>query len=135
MKKKIIVSISLILVIALCAAVLCACAPNSDPDKAIKALSDNGYTAAQDDLVIPTALRLFGVKDIDCVISGTKKNGDNVDSITVVYFTSKSAADDNWDEVQKYVDDKEDEDDSDYEIKKSGKMIYWGTKQGIKDAR
>ncbi len=135
MKKRIIVSISLILAIVMCVAVLCACAPNSDPNKAVSALSDKGYTAGQDNTIIPSALRLFGVKDIDCVVSGTKKVGDDIESVTIVYFSSKSAADNNWAKMQEYVDDQEEKDDSDYEIKKSGKMIYWGTDQGIKDAR
>ena len=46
------------------------------------------------------------------------------------------SADSAWESVQKYAksEDKESK-DSDWEIKKSGKMIYWGDSNGIKSAR
>ncbi len=130
-----IIALSLVAVLAL--AVLVACAPNSDPDKAVKALEKNGYTAAKDETIIPAALRLLGVKDIDCVISGTKTEDDKTETVTVIYFGSADAAKDAWDEVQKYAEDKKDDDekDSDWVCKQSGAMIYYGTKAGVKAAR
>lgn len=126
-----------ILCLSLVAVMLCAtlasCAPASDPDKAISALKDAGYTAAKDTTLVPAALALLGVKGIDAVISGTKSG----EHVTVIYFTDSDSAKNAEEKVTKYVDDEEKDkkDDSDWVFKRSGKMIYWGTKNAVKDAR
>ncbi len=126
-----------ILCLSLVAVMLCAtlasCAPASDPDKAVSALKDAGYTAGKDTTIIPAALTVLGVKGIDAVISGTKSG----EHVTVIYFTDSDSAKNAEEKVTKYVDDeeKDEKDDSDWVFKRSGKMIYWGTKNAVKDAR
>lgn len=126
-----------ILCLSLVAVMLCAtlasCAPASDPDKAISALKDAGYIAGKDTTAIPVALAVLGVKGIDTVISGTKSG----EHVTVIYFTDSDSAKSAEEKVTKYVDDEEKDkkDDSDWVFKRSGKKIYWGTKNAVKDAR
>lgn len=130
--------VALTLVLLMSVAMLAACsAPNADPEKAVDALEDKGYTAAEDTLIIPNALKLLGVKDVKSVISGTKIDSENekVEHITVVYFEDSEAADAAWDKVKKYAEDDKEDDDSDWTIDKSGAMIFWGTKTAVKDAR
>lgn len=132
MKKSIVRILALSLVAVMMCVVLVSCGgPNADPDKALASLKDNEYSAAEDKLLIPTALRLLGVDDIDTVITGTNKDGEHV---TVIYFEDKAAANDAWEDVQEYFEETSDE-DSDWTIKKSGAMIYWGTSAGIKAAK
>ncbi len=140
MKKKIISVISVALVAVVLVAALVACGPASNPDKALSALKDNGYTAAKDDTVVPAALTLLGVKGIDCVVSGTNVSDESVESVTIVYFTSSDAANEAWSTVRKYATEKNSSDnkgdpDTDFVINKSGKMIYYGTSAGVKAAR
>lgn len=127
--KKFAKIMALMLVVAMGVAMLVACAPASDPEKALSALKKNGYTAGKVNAII-------GVKGIDCVVSGSNGTEGKEGHVTIVYFTSKDAADSAWESVQKYAksEDKESK-DSDWEIKKSGKMIYWGDSNGIKSAR
>lgn len=127
--KKFAKIMALMLVVAMGVAMLVACAPASDPEKALSALKKNGYTAGKVNAII-------GVKGIDCVVSGSNGTEGKEGHVTIVYFTSKDAADSAWESVQKYAksEDKESK-DSDWKIKKSGKMIYWGDSNGIKSAR
>ena len=134
--------LSLICALALaisCLFVLASCgAPNSDPDKALEALKENGVTwAAKDTKVIPGLLKIAGIDDVDCVVSGTGKIDDEYAHITIIYFEDASAASDEWEDVQDYADDKKDDEaeESDWVCKKSGKMIYYGTKNAIKAAK
>ena len=130
---------ALALVVVMSLAMLVACAPNSNPDKAIEALKKNGYTAAKDANVIPAALTLVGVKGVDTIISGTKSSGEGddakVDHVTVIYFASADQAKTAWDKVKSYAEKDKDSKDSDWTITQSGKMIYYGTKAGIAAAR
>ncbi len=127
------------LVCVLAVAMFVACAPNSDPEKAKAALEKNDYKALHDDKVIPAALTLLGVKGVDSAVTGTKTvdDGDSkkTESVTIVYFSSADAANDAWDEMQKYADDQNKDKDSDWTVKKSGKMVYFGTSAAIKAAR
>lgn len=130
---------ALALVVVMSLAVLVACAPNSNPDKALEALKKNGYTAAKDANVVPAALTLVGVKGVDTVISGTKSSGEGddakVDHVTVIYFASADQAKTAWDKVKSYAEKDKDSKESDWTITQSGKMIYYGTKAGIAAAR
>lgn len=130
---------ALALVVVMSLAMLVACAPNSNPDKAIEALKKNGYTAAKDANVVPAALTLVGVKGVDTVISGTKSSGEGddakVDHVTVIYFASADQAKTAWDKVKSYAEKDKDSKESDWTITQSGKMIYYGTKAGIAAAR
>ncbi len=123
--------------VILCLALASCGGPNADPDKALKALKDNDIAAIKDDTLTPAALALVGIKNVDCVVSGTGKIDDEVEHVTIIYFEEAEDANDAWEKTQEYAEDKKDKDveDSDWVCKKSGKMIYYGTKNGIKAAK
>ena len=132
-----------ILAVAMVAIMLCltlaSCgAPNSDPDKALEALKENGVTwAGKDDKVAPGLMKIAGIDGVDCVVSGTGKIDDEYAHITIIYFEEAEDAKEEWEDVQKYADDEKDEDakDSKWVCKKSGKMIYYGTKNAVAAAK
>ena len=128
-----VMAVMMVAVIAL--AMLVSCAPNSDPDKALSALKENGYTAAKDTLIVPVALAIAGVKGIDVVISGTKTSDGNTEHVTIIYFNNSASANDAWDSVKKYAEDNKDDKDSNWVFAKSGAMIYYGTNAAIKAAK
>ena len=143
--KKSVKLIALVLTFVMLTAVLVSCGgPSSDSAKAMENLKGNGYTAAKDSTVIPTALnvalKLAKIDaTIDTVITGvkTEKKDDTttVDTVTVVYFADKDSANAAWDTVKKYAEEnKKDNEKDNFVIEKSGAMIYWGTKAGIKAA-
>lgn len=136
--KKFVKVMAVALVAVLALAALVACGPASDPDKALAALKKHEYTAAKDTVVVPLALTAMGVKGVDTVISGSKsvKDGDKnkVESVTVIYFTDAKAAKDAWAKVEEYANKENKDKDSDWTVKQSGAMIYYGTKAGINAA-
>ena len=131
-----VMAVALVAVMAL--AVLVACGPASDPQKAIDALKKNEYSAAKDSLVVPTALKALGVSGVETVVSGSKsvKDGDKnkVETVTIVYFTDAKAAKEAWTKVEEYANKDNKDKDSDWTVKQSGAMIYWGTKAAINAA-
>ena len=135
MKKSIrFLALSMVTVM-LCVSLVSCGGPNANPDKALEALKKNDITwATKDTLVTPIALRSLGVDDIDTVVSGTGKIEDKYAHITIVYFEDKEDAKEAWETVQKYADSKKTDGD-DWVCKKSGKMIYFGTKEAIKAAK
>lgn len=136
--KKFAKIMAVALVVVMTMALLVACGPASDPDKALAALKKHEYTAAKDALVVPIALKALGVKGVETVISGSKsvKDGDKtkVETVTVIYFTDAKAAKDAWSKVQEFANGENKDKDSDWTVKQSGAMIYYGTKAGINAA-
>ena len=134
-------TISIVCLLALavsCLFVFASCgAPNSNPDEALAALKENGITwAAKDTTIIPIGLKLAGVDDVDCVVSGTGKIDDKYAHITIVYFEESDDAEAAWEKTKEYAESKKDKEaESDWVCEKSGKMIYWGTKDAIKAAK
>lgn len=134
--KKFVKIMSVALVAVMCLALLVACGPtpNSDPDKAVESLKKNGYTATKDTIATPAALALIGIKGVDCAVTGVKKENDDVETVTIIYFIDSAAAKAAWEGVKKYAEDDDESDDSDWSINKSGAMIYYGTSAAIKAA-
>ncbi|MBR7177478.1 MAG: hypothetical protein IKD26_04630 [Clostridia bacterium] len=133
--KKFTKILALALVAIMSLVVFAACAPNADPVKAEAALKENGYTVIN----LPV---LLGFKDVDCVVTGSllvEGEGDEEDKlehVTIVYFESEEAAEAAWEKMQDYAaEEDEDSKDSDWTIKLSGAMIYYGTSAAIKAAR
>ncbi len=128
--------IALSLVLVMSVLVLASCGgPNSDPDKALAALKENGYTAAESDTIAVAALTLAGIKNVQSVVSGSAKIDDKFETITILYFADSDAADAVWEKAQEYAEDeKDDAEDSDWVCEKSGAMIYFGTKAAVKAA-
>lgn len=134
MKKALrIVALALVLVTMVAAFASCG-GPAKDPDDAIAALKDNGYTAGEDKIVIPLALTAHGV-DTKSVVSGTRIEDGKTDHITIIYFDDKDAANEAWEKVEEYANKQNKDEDSDWVVKKSGAMIYYGTSAGVKDAK
>lgn len=134
--KKTLRLVALALVLIMSVAMLASCAtPNKDPDDAVAALKDNGYTAAKDNIVVPTALKLLGVDGVETVISGSAVIDEKFQTVTVIYFESKDDANDAWEKVQEYADGEKDDKAEDWVCKKSGAMIYYGTSDAIKAAK
>ena len=136
--KKTIKFISVAMVAVMLCLTLASCgAPNADPDKALASLKENGITwASKDDTVKPGLLKLAGVDGVECVVSGTGKIDGEFAHVTIIYFYKAEDAKNEWDDVEKYAeDDKEDAKDSEWVFKKSGKMIYYGTKSAVDAAK
>ena len=97
--------IALSIAVIMCVALLVACAPNSDPDKAKKALEDNGDAVTK---VSPNvsvgSLEINLNKDVDCIVSGTKIENDKAEHVTIYYYTSAKAASEAWEDMQKEAD-------------------------------
>jgi hypothetical protein len=124
--------------IMLCLTLASCGGPNADPDDALAALKENGVTwAAKDNTVLPGVYKLLGVDDVECVVSGTGKIDGEYAHVTIIYFEEKDDANDAWEKIQKESeDDKKDADeDAEWVCKKSGKMIYYGTKEAINAAK
>ena len=134
--KKFVQLISIALLAVMCVALLASCAPASDPDKAEKALKDAGYVV--NSKAISTAVRVF-LKDVQSVVAASKTDDDkNVQTVIIIYFNDADAAKSAYEDstLKKYFDDKkENKEETEYVYARSGKMIYWGTKTAIKDAR
>lgn len=116
--------------IMLCLALASCGGPNADPEKAVEALNDAGVLATK----LPASSLGIDVGGVDCVVTGIGDIDDEAAIISIIYFEKSSDANDAWDELKEMFE-KDMEDDLDFEIKKSGKMIYCGTKNAIKAAK
>ena len=136
MKKSFRLLTLALVAVMLCVTLVSCGAPNADPDKTLESLNDNGITwAGKDKIIIPLALTGLGVDDVDTVVSGTGEIDGEFAHITIIYFEEKEDAKEAWEKVQEYANDKRDDEASDWVCKKSGKMIYFGTKSAIKAAK
>ena len=136
--KKMIRLLALALVSVMVCLSLTSCGgPNSDPDKALESLKDNGITwAAKDDTITPAALKAFDVNGVECVVAGTGKIDDEFALITIIYFESAEAAAEALTGAENYADDRKSRvDESKWVFEQSGKMIYFGHKDAIKAAQ
>lgn len=105
------------------------CVPKTAADGKSK-LADKEYTVVVDDKITPAALKIIGIGNVDSVLTATKKAGDAVESVTAIYFADNKSASDSFDKVKDYYKEKGEKVEN---IKKSGKVIYFGTEQGMKD--
>ena len=139
MKKAIkLIALSLVLVMAVLALASCA-SPNADPDKAKEALENNDYSVQKLSGKISTAaISAIVGEDVDCVLTAQKvdKEAETFDALCILYFEDAEDANDAWEKAQDYAEDAKDEDvkDSEWVVEKSGKMIWFGTKNAVKAA-
>lgn len=135
MKKTLrLVALSLVLVTLVAAFASCG-GPAKNPDDAKAALEKNDYVVFKSDVALTTALAVAGVKNVDSVISASATIDDKFETVTILYFKDKNAANEAWENAQKYADDEKDDKAEDWVCKKSGAMIYFGTPNAIKAAK
>ena len=138
MKKQLLIIAAVVVLVMASAFVLTACSPATDPADAKAALEKKGYTVVVDGSIQPAALTLVGIKGVDKVLEATYSKDDTSEFLCVLYFTSASAANDAWDAAKKEAEDEKKsnkEEDSDWTVGKSGKLIWYGTKNAVKAAR
>lgn len=121
-----------LLVVVFAAFMLVGCAPK-DAAAAKEKLEKKDYAVAVDGTIIPTALRLVGVSDIETVLTATKtvedKDGNRtVESVTAIKFADAKAAKAALEKVKEYAE----KNGSESEVKKTGAWLYYGTKAGAK---
>ena len=137
MKKTLRIFALTLVAVMLCLTLASCGGPNADPDKAVEALKANDVAwAVKDEYGVPAALKLAGVDGVDCVVTGTGKIDDKYAHVTIVYFDEAADAKEAYEKVEDFAENyKKEAEDSDWVIKKSGKMIYYGTKDAIKAAK
>ena len=131
--KKLVRVLSFALVALTLCTLFAACAPAKDPADAKAALEDAGYVATKTDGAI---LALAGIKDCTDVVTGTKKEDDKIESVSIYYFETAEAAEEAFEKIEDLIEELKTEDDaSDFVFKQSGKIVYGGTKAAVKAAR
>lgn len=141
MKKRITIVTVLALVLA-CAMLFAACTPASNPDTAKEKLEKKGYTVSVDFPIGPTALSVLGITGVKKVVQGYYSDENSYEYICIIYFSSPSDVKEAIDKVKSYASDQEkdkekdskDKEESDWTVGKSGKMIWFGTKNAVKAA-
>ena len=135
--KKVLSVVCLLALTVCCLFAFVSCgAPNSNPDEAKAALEKNGLNATKDTIAQPLVLKGLGVDDVDCVVSAIGKIDDKYAYVYIVYFEEADDAEEAWDNVKEYAEKQKGEaEDSEWVCDKSGKMIYFGTKNAIKAAK
>ena len=131
--------IALALVTVFVCATFASCAlmgPNADPEKAEKSLEKKGYTVdvADDKVSLGLVALSTGLSDLECVITAFNKE-DKDDAVMIYYFEDKEVADEAWEKYFEKAAEKVKEENEDVIDKKSGKMIWVGTKAAINAAR
>ena len=126
--KKIIKILAFALTFVMLALALTACAPKKDHDKAAQALKDKEYFTTN----------TLGLT-CDYIVTGTKtvkdKDGNvKIEHVTIRYYKDSKTANEDWKNYKEATDDQNKDNQSDWVVKKSGKMIYFGTKAAIKAA-
>ena len=132
--KKFTRVLCLTLVAVMLCAVLASCGgPAAKPADAEAALKENGYTVTtMDGIVLSAAASALGLDKLEAVVAGFKEN----EAISIYYFEDADAATAAYEKVEKLYEEETKEDkDKEYVFKKSGAMIYMGTKQAVKDAK
>ena len=97
--------------------------PSMNSDKALSSLLENGYIAYK------TEASLMEYDGCVSVVKGSRNSGK--DSVSIYYFDDRESAKAAVSALKQAAADEKLE----YNFNRSGKVIYWGTAQGMKDAR
>ena len=130
--KRIISAVLVCILMVGCVFALASCGgPNKDPKEAKKALEDAEYTVNLVDGELAKAAKC------EAVINAFNKDGDR---ITIMYFLESADAKDAYDEAKDELKEleeaaKEADEEFNYEVGKSGKVVWMGTKDAIKAAK
>ena len=125
------IALSVILVMAVLALASCT-TPNASPEEAAKSLEKAGYSAEvlNSGLLYNTYKALGG--KLEAVVSASKGllSGEG---IIILYYETATDAKDAFKAVERLATQQA-EDESNYEIKQSGNMIWFGSKDAVKAA-
>ena len=138
--KKTVRILALSLVFVMLALVLVACKPNSSYSTAKEKLEKKDYSVSllTDSISTTAAEVLYGVENIEAILTASKKVDKKYDGLTVYYFKDSASAKNAFEKIKaKSNEDDIDKDDlnSGYvKVTRSGKMVYFGTKNGVKAA-
>ena len=141
MKKTVrILALSLVFVMLALVLVACGNKPNSDFSKAKKNLEKEDYKVEllTDGVTIGLTETALGIENVEAILKAEKKIGSKYEYVSVIYFKDAESAKNAMKKIEAEADDEMDEDDdmnSAYvKTTLSGKMIYAGTKNGLKAA-
>ena len=133
--KKALTIISVVAIVTILAVTLMACVP-SDYTKAESNLKDAGYTVVtykEGDLLFKTMTTAMGIENATAIVTGQKGLEEG---ITIIYFKDSKSAKNAFESFKKEMDEEsKDSKDKEYVVKQSGKIIYGGTKQAVKDVQ
>ena len=135
MKKTVLRIVALALLTVMTCTLFVACAPNADPDKAEKSLEKKDYEVKHADNKLEAAFMGGWYDGCEEVILAY--NDESKEVVYIWYFEDKASADDAWDDIEEYAEELNEEakeEGNKIVCKKSGKMIYIGTKKAIRDA-
>lgn len=131
---------ALVMVAVMSLALLVACGPASDPDKAEKAMKDNGYNPVHLTGALSTGATaaLLGLKgdDVTDIVFAVNADGDGM---LAIYCKDSGTAKSVLTKAQEVIEQIETalkvEFKGESNVKCSGKVLYTGTEAGIKAAR
>ena len=146
--KKLLKSLLAVMLIAMMAFSFTSCGVAKTPEKAEKKLKDAGYEVEviDEELALAMYVEAYDLEkgDIECVVDAQKDS----DGVTIYYCANRKAAKKIYDELKKEFDEMKEDikelsgtekelaeeymDKLDYG--KSGKVVYVGTKKGVKAA-
>ena len=127
---KLIKQFSLLTLVCVLFLSLVACAPKN-AEKAEEKLEKAGYEVEVADSKIELAiLEAFGIKNVEAAVAAYSENGEEF--VMAFLFEEKADAKEAMESIGKYFED-ELGDDYSGSVKRSGKWIYTGTEQGMKD--
>ena len=130
--KKLLKIATLALAVVCTAVFFTACTIPSNPKKTRKNLEMEGYTFnTVVEVTLKTAMGVLGVKTED-VISATKVEEGEIDNVMLVYCTSKDTAKEMEDKIIEKLR-KEYSGEGEIRYGRDGKVIYFGTEDGVED--
>ncbi len=139
MKKFVRILCFALVTLMLCATLASCGAPAKDPADAEAALEEAGYTVVNDSKALPALYKVAGY-DLDNVVSGTKISKDDegntvTEHVTIYYFADKDNAEKAMEKIADDEKEEKGENENWVSATRSGSMVYFGTKQGVKDAK
>ena len=132
--KKFAKVMAVVLVAVMAVTLLVACGPANNIEDAIAALKGNGYATHK-------FVGNIGFSNVDSKLVATKGvvgsllgSGEEYQTITIYYFFTADAAKEAFEDIQQ-LSELERGEREDWVCKRSGDVVYFGTKQAVKDAR
>ena len=131
--------LAMALLVCVCLSIV-ACGIAKDPADLKKKMEDKDYEVmmSEKETEVKGYLTMLGLPTDGATAIITAFNDDE-EGIVVIYYEDAKAAGEAYDKLQENWDDLmeelDEEDRADYKCGKSGTAIYYGTKDGIKDAK